>query len=181
MRGGYPRNVTGGQGPGSYDYAALNAALGPEKTSAEDDWMAMFEALFGAGGLGGGTDNSLGWAQLAQSQQEFAQRMALEQQALAQQADMARLQREQQQREMAGALGQALNQLSSQNWETGLPWTLPKGTQHAPGFEPGGPASNIARIGGTTFTPQPLAVSNPPSRETLSQWLDDALSRWGPR
>lgn len=144
---------------------------------SQEDYDA-FMAAIGAFG-GGGADNSLGYAQLAQQQEEFAQRMALEQQALAQQAELARLQREEQRRALAMQIGQAMNELTARNWETGLPWTLPKGTQYAPGFEPGGAVEGISRIGNVAYTPQRLVASNPPSRETMQQWLDDAIAAWG--
>jgi hypothetical protein len=72
-----------------------------------------------------------------------------------------------------------MNELTSRNWETGLPWTLPKGTQYAPGAEPGGALAGIAKAANVGYTPQPLAVSNPPSRETMNQWLQDALAAFG--
>ena len=182
FKGGWPKNVTGGTAPGSYDYRAMQQAglMNGASGTPPDEWAALFESLMGGlGGSGGGADNSLGYAQLAQQQEEFAARMALEQQALAQQAELARLQREEQRRQVAMQIGQAMNELTSRNWETGLPWTLPKGTQYAPGAEPGGALAGIAKAANVGYTPQRLAVSNPPSRETMEQWLNDALAAWG--
>ena len=192
FKGGWPKNVTGGTAPGSYDYRAMQqAGLIPtppemvntpwgEMTRADyDEFMATYGDYDMYGGFGGGADNSLGYAQLAQQQEEFAARMALEQQALAQQAELARLQREEQRRQVAMQIGQAMNELTARNWETGLPWTLPKGTQYAPGAEPGGALAGIAKAANVGYTPQRLAVSNPPSRETMEQWLNDALAAWG--
>jgi hypothetical protein len=58
---------------------------------------------------------------------------------------------------------------------------LPKGTQHAPGFEPGGAANRLAQMARTTYKAPQLAVSNPPSRNEMEKWLDAALKRYGPQ
>jgi len=133
----------------------------------------------GSGGGGGGGGDALDWARLEEDRKQWAEQLALEYASLQQQAELERLQREQQQRQFAAQLGQALNELMSQNWESALPWTLPSGTEYAPAFEPGGAVERLARIGGAEYTPQRLAVSNPPSRETLNQWLNDAIALWG--
>jgi hypothetical protein len=133
------------------------------------------EDLLALLGMGGGADNSLGWAQMEMERQQWQDRMRLEEQQMAQAAELARLEREQRAREMAAAIGQFLANQSSQNWATALPYVLPKGTRFAPGFEPGGPAARLAQISGSQYTPPPLAVSNPPSNDTLKAWVDDAL------
>jgi hypothetical protein len=175
LTGGNPRNVTGGTAPGSFDYRAMKQGAAGE--SQQDYSMEDLLALLGLGG--GGADNSLAWAQMEMERQQWADRMALEQQQMAQAAELARLEREQRAREMAASIGQFLANQSSQNWNAGLPWTLPRGTQYAPGFEPGGPAARLAQIGGAQYTPPPLAVSNPPSRETMAAWVDEALQQFG--
>jgi hypothetical protein len=172
---GYPRNVTGGTAPGSFDYRAMTqGATGQAQQGySMEDLLAALGLDAGLGG--GGADNSLAWAQMEMERQQWADRMALEQQQMAQAAELARLEREQRAREMAASIGQFLANQASQNWATALPYVLPKGTQFAPGFEPGGPAARLAQISGSQYTPPPLAVSNPPSKETLKAWVDDAL------
>jgi hypothetical protein len=138
-------------------------------------WVDPEEFMTGLGGLGG-ADNSVAWAQMEMERQQWQDRMRLEEQQMAQAAELARLEREQRAREMAASIGQFLAGQSSQNWATAMPYVLPKGTRFAPGFEPGGPAARLAQIGGSQYTPPPLAVSNPPSNDTLKGWVDEALA-----
>lgn len=147
------------------------AAQGPTM----DDLMALL------GGMGGGTDNSLGWANLDLQREQMAQQQAQFAASLAQAAEIERQRREQQQREMAAAMGQFLAGQQSQNWNNALPYRLPSGTQYAPGFEPGGAANRLAQIAQAAYTAPKLAVSNPPSRGDMEKWLEDAIKRFGPQ
>lgn len=165
----------------SAPHVAVPQAGGAPMTE-EEQMAALFEQYMqGALGGGGGADNSLGYAQLAWDKERAAVQDAQYAQSLAQAAEQARLEREQRQREAAMAAGQLISQLQSQNWETGLPWVLPEGTQYAPGFEPGGPASRLAQMARTAYDAPRLAVSNPPSREDMERWLESALKRFGPQ
>jgi hypothetical protein len=179
----YPKDMTGGTAPGSFDYRAMKKAeqgTPSGKVYIEGlGWVDPEEFMTGLGALGGGgADNSVAWAQMEMERQQWQDRMRLEEQQMAQAAELARLEREQRAREMAAGIGQFLANQSSQNWNAGLPWTLPKGTQYAPGFEPGGPAARLAQMSGSQYTPPPLAVSNPPSRETMAAWVDEALQQF---
>jgi hypothetical protein len=148
---------------------------GKEGTGKEEatDWEALLMEMLGELGLAGGGDDSLGWAQLDQRRQEFAQQLAFE-------AEQAALNRAQQQREMAAALGQAITNLQSQQWAEGLPWVLPDDTTFVPGYEPGGPVSTLARMGGANYTPPRAQQAPPPSREEMESWLQSALAQFGP-
>jgi len=142
--------------------------------------LATILAQYGLG-AGGGTDNSLGWANLDLQREQMAQQQAQFAASLAQAAEIERQRREQQQREMAAAMGQFLAGQQSQNWNNALPYRLPSGTQYAPGFEPGGAANRLAQIAQAAYTAPKLAVSNPPSRGDMEKWLEDAIKRFGPQ
>jgi hypothetical protein len=156
----------------------------PAQTGLEQAWrdqqMEMLYAMMG-GGAGGGTDNSLGWANLDLQREQMAQQAQQFAASLAQAAEIERQRREQQQREMAAAMGQFLAGQQSQNWNNALPYRLPSGTQYAPGFEPGGAANRLAQIAQAAYTAPKLAVSNPPSRRDMEKWLEDAIKRFGPQ
>lgn len=113
------------------------------------------------------------WAQLAQ---QGAYQQAQMQQA----GELAALARAQQQRQMAAQIGQTIAQLQSQQWQTGLPWELPRGTMYTPGHEPGGPAERMAGVGQFQFTPRWAQTSRGPSRKEMEKWLSSAISRFGP-
>lgn len=156
----------------------------PAQTGLEQAWrdqqMEMLYARMG-GGAGGGTDNSLGWANLDLQREQMAQQAQQFAASLAQAAEIERQRREQQQREMAAAMGQFLAGQQSQNWNNALPYRLPSGTQYAPGFEPGGAANRLAQIAQAAYTAPKLAVSNPPSRGDIEKWLENAIKRFGPQ
>jgi len=111
------------------------------------------------------------WARLIQEQafarEQMAAQMALEREVLAQRR-----------REMAAGIGEMVAQLVSQNWATGLPWTLPSETRYAPGFEIGGPVEALYGMAGLNYRPTPLAKDNPPSADRLMQYVADAIGRY---
>ena len=140
-----------------------------------DDLMAML------GGMGGGTDNSLGWAQLDWQKQRAQMEDAQFAQSLAQAMQIEQARQAQQQREMAAQLGNALAGYQSQQWATSLPWKLPTGTQYAPGMEPGGAASRMAQMARTAYNAPRVVESNAPSRSEMEKWLEDAMRKFGPQ
>jgi hypothetical protein len=146
-----------------------------------EDLMSLL-GMAGMGGAGGGgTDNSLGYAQLALQREQMAQEAAQFAQSLAQAAEIERQRREQQQREMAAQIGNAISGYQSQQWATGLPWRLPEGTQYAPGMEPGGVASRLAQMARTAYNAPQIVESNGPSRQDMERWLESALRKFGPQ
>lgn len=163
--------------------SSLPQFAGPPAPGANSGEMTMEDlmSLLGMAGLGGGTDNSLGWANLDLQREQMAQQAQQFAASLAQAAEIERQRREQQQREMAAAMGQFLAGQQSQNWNNALPYRLPSGTQYAPGFEPGGAANRLAQIAQAAYTAPKLAVSNPPSRGDMEKWLEDAIKRFGPQ
>jgi hypothetical protein len=165
-------------GPAPEIYGSVPPSAGATGEPTMEDLMA----LLGMAGMGGGgTDNSLGWANLDLQREQMAQQQAQFAASLAQAAEIERQRREQQQREMAAAMGQFLAGQQSQNWNNALPYRLPSGTQYAPGFEPGGAANRLAQIAQAAYTAPKLAVSNPPSRGDMEKWLEDAIKRFGPQ
>jgi len=147
----------------------LSTAEAMAGASPQDE--AWYQALLAL--LGSGEEDALGWATLEQRKQEFAQ-------SLAQQAELARLAREQAQREQALALGQAIANAQSQQWAEAMPWVLPADTTFVPGFEPGGPVSQMARMGGATYTPPRAQKAPPPTAAEMEAWLQSALQHFGP-
>ena len=119
------------------------------------------------GGPGGGGD---GMTALQQEQMKLDWAKLAQDRAL-REAEIAAQRR-------AAAMGLAANIAStqSQNWQTGLPMTLPKGTRYAPGFEYGGGANVLSDIAGASYSPTQLAVSNPPSVQAL---VDKIIGRYG--
>ena len=113
------------------------------------------------------------WAQMAQAR-------ALEEAQIAAANERARLQQEQRQREMAAQVGQAIAAMQAEVWRQGMPFTLPQGTTYAPGFERGGPVAGLYAMGGSQYTPTPLAVTNPPTAAEMERWVQSALKRFGP-
>ena len=164
-------------GPAPQVYGSVPQSAGASGEPTMEDLMS----LLGMAGLGGGTDNSLGWANLDLQREQMAQQAQQFAASLAQAAEIERQRREQQQREMAAAMGQAIAQMQSQNWQTGLPWRLPAGTQYAPGMEPGGVASRLAQMARTAYTAPRVPESNPPSRGEMERWLEEAMKRFGPQ
>jgi hypothetical protein len=148
--------------------------------TTDEALAALWEQYMNAAGLGG-ADNSLGWANLDLQREQMAQQAAQYAQSMAQAAEIERQRREQQQREMAAAMGQAIAQMQSQNWQTGLPWRLPSDTQYAPGFEPGGAANRLAQMAQAAYNAPRIVPSNPPSREDMESWLEEAMKRFGPQ
>jgi len=118
--------------------------------------------------------------QLGYSYASLAQQKTLQEQQMAQAAELARLQREQQQREMAAMIGRTIAQAMSQQWQTGLPYELPRGTEYAPGMGYGGPMQALQNLAGLQYRPTQIAPSPGPSRAQMSAWLDEAISRFGP-
>ncbi len=159
-------------------YGSVPPSAGPEPTM--DDLLALL-GMAGLSGGGGGGGDALGWAQLDLEREQMAQQAQQFAQSLAQAAEIEAQRRAQQQREMAAAMGQAIASLQSQQWETGLPWRLPTGTQYAPGMEPGGPASRLAQMARAAYTAPRIVPSNPPSRSEMESWLAAALKRFGPQ
>ncbi len=165
-------------GPAPEIYGSVPPSAGATVEPTMEDLMA----LLGMAGMGGGgTDNSLGWANLDLQREQMAQQAQQFAASLAQAAEIERQRREQQQREMAAAMGQFLAGQQSQNWNNALPYRLPSGTQYAPGFEPGGAANRLAQIAQAAYTAPKLAVSNPPSRGDMEKWLENAIKRFGPQ
>ena len=142
--------------------------------------MEDLMSLLGMAGLGG-TDNSLGYAQLALQREQMAQDAAQFAQSLEQARQIEAARQAQAQREAALAVGQFMAQQQSQNWQAGMPFVLPAGTSYAPGFEPGGPASRLAQMAHAAYTAPQLAVSNGPSRQDMERWLESALRKFGPQ
>lgn len=115
---------------------------------------------------------------LAYNYAQLAQQQAYQQAQMAQQAELARLAREEQRRQMAAQIGQAITQMQSQQWSQALPTVLPRGTQYAPGMEPGGAASGLYSIAGLQYQPQRIVPSPAPSRKEMEQWIKAAISRF---
>lgn len=194
-------SLTGGMTPGQ-----MEQALGGGGTS-DLDWeqhgldvakYGLDVLKFEAGEAEEAYERKVAEAKRAEAAGQFALSMGLEREALAakerwnqkemelsyaqmaQQAELARLQREQQQRQMAASIGQTIAQQAAQTWAQGLASELPRGTTFAPGGEPGGPASVMARMGGAQYYPQRISPSEPPSPEEMSDWVEAAISRFGP-
>lgn len=158
----YQREMLGGSAADRAATAAWRTAqLGETALSREE--------------LGKYREQTLGqnWAQMAQAR-------ALEEAQIAAANERARLQQEQRQREMAAQVGQAIAAMQAEVWRQGMPFTLPQGTTYAPGFERGGPVSGLYAMGGSQYTPTPLAVTNPPSAEEMETWVRSAMQRFGP-
>jgi hypothetical protein len=120
------------------------------------------------------------WLQQWQAQQEqIKAQQAYQQQQLAQAWALAQAQLAQQQQEMAAGIGQQVAGLQSQAWSQALPYVLPSGTQHAPGYGYGGPVNVLANIAGAAYKPQKLAVSNPPSADQMMAWISQAMQQFG--
>ena len=117
--------------------------------------------------------------QTGQAQAQMAQQQAQFQAQLQQAAELAALARAQQQRQMAAQIGQTIAQLQSQQWQTGLPWDLPRGTHYLPGMAPGGPAARVAAVSQTQFRPMYAQRSLGPSRKEMEKWLSSAIARFG--
>jgi len=168
----------------------------PGALDLSDEALVQQLLMQALGGTGSGgnynynystTPSSLDWAELAlqerqlqlqEQQMMLADARAREQ--LAQQMQIANLQQQQAQRGMAAQMGQTIAGLQSQNWATALPYKLPTGTQYAPGFGPGGAASQLARMTGTRYTPQRLAPAPEPTVEEMEDWLESAIAQFGP-
>lgn len=162
--------------------AGTDVSIAPTaRTISNEDMQNFLLDMLGDGGGGGDGGSALGWAQHALNERRMQQEAEQFAASLAQAAELARLQREQQQREMAAAIGQTIAQLQSQQWATGLPWRLPSGTQYAPGFEPGGVASRLAQMARTSYTPPQIKPANPPGRSEMEAWLEEAIRRFGPQ
>jgi len=114
------------------------------------------------------------------SQQQFAGQQEYQQQSLAQARMIALQQLAQAQRELAAAIGGQVAGIQAQTWAQGLPFELPRGTQFAPGMGPAGPASRLARMSGSQFTPMRIAPSPPPSPQELMTLVQQAASQFGP-
>lgn len=83
---------------------------------------------------------------------------------------------------MASQIGTSLSQQQGQQWAQGLPYALPQGTSVAPGFERGGPVSQLYRMGGAQFTPGVtgrISPQPPPSFGKTMGWLQQAMGRFG--
>ena len=155
--------------------SSMSGLASGEGGSSWDELMARL------GGLGDGTDNSLGWAQLDWQKQRAQMEDAQFAQSLAQAMQIEQARQAQQQREMAAQLGNAIAGYQSQQWATSLPWKLPTGTQYAPGMEPGGAASRMAQMARTAYNAPRVVESNAPSREEMERWLESALRKFGPQ
>lgn len=156
---------------GSPDFSA-SAKGQPVAGEGYDLEAAIKEFWEQAFGGGAGGDTPLGWATLEQRKLEFERNM----EHLAQ-VEAARL--AQQRQQMASQMGQAITGLQSQQWATGLPWALPDDTTFVPGFEPGGPVGDLARMGGSVYTPPRAQQWPAPTKAEMEQWLADALARFG--
>lgn len=82
---------------------------------------------------------------------------------------------------MASQIGTSLAGTQGQMWAQGLPYALPQGTQVAPGFERGGPMSQLHRMSGSQFTPRTgrISPSPPPSQQQLMSWVESAMQQYG--
>lgn len=123
-----------------------------------DNWAALAQGGGGAGGGigvpggggGAGVDQSLGWAQLGQSQRQFEERLAFdrEKEKAALREALATLQMQ-----GVGAVQQAGTAAMSGAAQAAR-YALPAGATYVPGWEPGGPIQRIAEKRGRTYTPQ---------------------------
>jgi len=139
-------------------------SLSPEQQASLKNYVSRMPDATGAGGDPyAGQKMQLAWAQLAQERQ------------------LAEAQLAARRREMAANIGQSVAQLRQQGWQTGLPWSLPKGSMFAPGFSPGGPLSQLYAMSGSTYNPQEyfLAKNNPPSSDQIMNWVNEAMGRFG--
>jgi len=114
----------------------------------------------------------------SQWQQQFAADEAYRQAALAQQMAYQQAQLEQQRHEMAAQIGQAVANMSNQSYMNTLGQRLPAGTVYAPGFQPGGAMSALAGMSGFGYTPTPISVANPPTRDELMDIVRHAISQF---
>ena len=83
---------------------------------------------------------------------------------------------------MASQIGTSLSQQQGQMWAQGLPHALPQGTQVAPGFERGGPMSQLYRMSGSQFSPGRtgrISPSPPPSFGKTMGWVKQAMGQFG--
>lgn len=175
------------------------------RRKAEDAWNRMQDMrAMGAAGRGTWAQKQaagLGQQQFGLSQEKFGwqqqqdvlaqqlarqrlgvsqQQVGLQERGLEQAWMIAQQQLIQSQREMAAAIGRQLVSTRGQTWAQGLPYELPRGTQFAPGFGQGGPASRLAKMGGAQFTPMRIAPSPAPNPQQLMTLVQQAMQQFGP-
>jgi len=138
--------------------------LSPAQRESLVNYVSRYDPTGGASGDPyAGQKMQLAWAQLAQERA------------------MAEAQLAQRRKEMASNIGQQIASMRMQGWQTGLPWSLPKGAAFAPALGPGGPMQQLYALSGATYSPREylLAKNNPPSSDQLSRWIAEAMGRFG--
>jgi len=121
-------------------------------------------------------------ASLAQQQAQAAAQQAHQQAQLQQAWAIAQQELAHAQNVMAASIGTQSAQIQSQSWAQGLPHELPRGTTVAPGFERGGPASQLYRMSGSQFNPGTtgkIAPSPAPSMSDIMGWVQQAMGKYG--
>ncbi len=164
---------------GRQDTALDWAKFGMSQVGAQQD-VAYRKAMLGETALSREALATYRGQTLGQNWAQMAQARALEEAQIAAANERARLQQQQRQREMAAQVGQAIAAMQAEVWRQGMPFTLPQGTTYAPGFERGGPVSGLYAMGGSQYTPTPMAVTNPPTAQEMERWVQDAMRRFGP-
>lgn len=157
----------------------LQAALAEGDYGDAKDILDIMKQLSGEAG-----DNSLGYAQLAQSQSQFEESMAWNRERFGSEQEFAREQEKQRIQEALANLQRmkaesraSIGQNIVSERRQAAPSALPPSASFIPGWEPGGLASKLYGNLGASFTPRGREFTTPFDPESMMQPYLDELAR----